>query len=170
MVHRNRHLQCLLSSLRPRRCNPFSSLSAPSSRSQQFTPLPKGVSHPTCPPARLAVPLKINSASTWVFIATTERTCSAATPPSMVKILTTFSADTPTSVTSNYSIIHVLNGLINSLLDRLMADSHRTTTQVSVPLRLPPPALPVVAAQSLGLQPLQWQLPLHEHLLLRKSR
>ena len=159
----------MLSSLLPRRCTPFSSLSAPSSRSQQFTPRPKA-SHPACPPARLAVPLKINSASAWVFTATTERTCSAATPPLRVKILTTFSANTPMSVTSNYSIIHVLNGLINSLLDRLMADSRRTTTQVSVPLRLPPPALPVVAAQSLGLQPLQWQLPLHAHLLLRKSR
>ena len=148
MVHGNHHLQCLRSSLLPKRCTPFSSLSAPSSRSQQFTPRHKA-SHPACPPARLAVPLKINSASAWVFTATTERTCSAATPPLRVKILTTFSANTPTSVTSNHSIIHILNGIINSLLDtRLMADSRKTTTQDSVPLRLPPPALPVVAVQS----------------------
>ena len=154
----------------PRRCTPFPSLSPPCSHSQQYTPRPKA-SHPTCPHALLAVPLKINPASPWVFTATTERTCSAATPPLRVKILTTFSANTPTSVTSNHSMIHILNGIINSLLDtRLMADSRKTTTQDSVPLRLPPPALPVVAAQSLGLQLLQWQLPLHAHLLLRSSR
>ena len=145
-----------------RRCTPFSSLSASSPCSQQYTPRPK-VSHPMCPPALLAVPSKITwAASSWVFPPTTG-TFTASTPAP--------SADTPMSVAFNHSVIHVLDGLINSLLDRPLAHLRRTTTMVSVPLRLLPcPAVPVVAAQSLGLHPLQWQLPLHAHLPLRISR
>ena len=147
----------------PRRCTPFSSLSVSSSRSQQYTPRPK-VSHPTCPPALLAVPAGRVLATPWFIAATTERTFSAtaSTPPIF--------AATPMSVVFNLSVIHVLNGLINSLLDRPMAHSHRIATQVAVPLQLSPPAVPVVAAQSLGLHPLQWKLPLHAHLPLRISR
>ena len=145
-----------------RRCTPFSSLSASSPRSQQYTPHPK-VSHPMCPPALLAVPSKITwASSSWIFPTTTERTFTASMPSS--------SADTPTSVAFNHSVIHVLDGLINSLLDRLMVHSLRMMTLISVPLRLSPPAVPVVAAQSLRLHHLQGQLPLHAHLPLRISR